>query len=92
MNRAERENLHQHLRHALTAEIRSSVDAAVRSLGRKRAPIAADLLTEQIVSTFILVLNWWIESRSSLSSQEVNDVFLRLICPTLAAVAEPEDE
>jgi hypothetical protein len=40
-----------------------------------------------VASTFILVLNWWVE-RSQLSPKEANDVFSALILPTLVASYE----
>ena len=49
------------------------------------AAIPADLATEYIVTTFILVLNWWVESRSRLSAPEVDDVFLALVVPALTS-------
>ena len=50
-----------------------------------RAAIPADLATEYIVTTFIFVLNWWVESRSRLSAREVDDVFLALVVPVLTS-------
>jgi hypothetical protein len=41
-----------------------------------------------VASTFILVLNWWMESASPLSPKEVNDLFRALILPTLDAALE----
>jgi hypothetical protein len=43
-----------------------------------------DLLVQYLASTFILVLNWWLESRSLLPPKEVNDLFCALILPALA--------
>jgi hypothetical protein len=37
-----------------------------------------------VASTFILVLNWWTESRSPLPPKEVNVLFRALVEPTLA--------
>jgi hypothetical protein len=49
--------------------------------------ISQDLLVRYVASTFILVLNWWVEC-SRLPPNEVNDVFRALILPTLAAKFE----
>jgi hypothetical protein len=43
---------------------------------------------QYVASTFILVLHWWVDSRSSLPPKEVNDVFRALILPTMAAAWE----
>jgi hypothetical protein len=39
---------------------------------------------QDVVSTFILVLNWWVDNRSTLSAREVDDVFRSLVFPALA--------
>ena len=48
-----------------------------------RSTIPADLAAEYIVTTFMLVLHWWVESRSSLSAREVDDLFLALVVPAV---------
>src|SRR5262249_30172911 len=65
--------VHQHLHRVLVEHIRDDVE---RAFADERAPMPADLTTEYIVTTFILVLNWWVESRSRLSAHEVDDMFL----------------
>lgn len=47
--------------------------------------VRSDLLLRYLTSTFVLVLAWWAETRSSLSPKEVNDVFRALVLPALAA-------
>jgi hypothetical protein len=49
----------------------------------KRVPRA--LLVQHVTSSFLLVLNWWVESRSKLSPAEVDEVFRALVLPTLVA-------
>ena len=49
-----------------------------------------ELLAEYVVGTFLLVLNWWVESGSTLSPQEAEDVFLTLVLPTLATTVETQ--
>src|SRR5262245_55217220 len=75
MGRRGRHIIHQHLRRVLTEHIGDEVGQALQHADG-RAAIPSDLATEYIVTTFILVLNWWVESRSRLSACEVNDVFL----------------
>jgi hypothetical protein len=41
-----------------------------------------------VASTFVLVLNWWLEHRRSLSAGEINDLFRSLISPVLVAAFE----
>ena len=45
-----------------------------------------DLMSEYAASTFVLVLNWWLDKKMSLPPKEINDVFRKLIVPTLGAV------
>lgn len=85
MGRRGRTILHQHLRQALVEQIGGGVRAALQALDEPKTKIPPDLLTEYIVSTFIRVLDWWVESRSRLSPREVDDLFLALVLPTLVA-------
>jgi hypothetical protein len=52
--------------------------------GRRKAAgqISPDLLVQYVASTFILVLNWWVENESPLPPKEINDLFRALILPT----------
>jgi len=81
--------VHQHLHRVLVEHIRDEVG---RGFADERASMPADLATEYIVTTFILVLNWWVESRSGLSAREVDDMFLALVAPALtSAVGRSSD-
>jgi hypothetical protein len=67
-----------------------------KNCARRRKPVRTapagrippDILVQYVASTFILVLNWWVESGSSLPAREVNELFRALILPTLAAVSD----
>jgi hypothetical protein len=41
-------------------------------------------LVQYIAATFVLVLNWWIENRSPLTSKEVDQIFCSLVLPAVA--------
>jgi AcrR family transcriptional regulator len=82
MGRKGRAILHQHLRRVLDEQIRNQVREA---LERSRSTLPADLATQYILTTFILVLNWWVESRSALSAREVDDLFLALVIPAVTS-------
>jgi len=43
-----------------------------------------ELLVRWIASTFVLVLNWWVESDSPLPPREADNLFRGLIEPSLA--------
>jgi AcrR family transcriptional regulator len=72
--------VHKHLHRVLVEHVRDEVSPAFAD---ERASVPADLATEYIVTTFILVLNWWVESKSPLSAREADDVFLGLVVPAL---------
>ena len=51
--------------------------------GRARKGIPPDVVTRYVASTFVLVLDWWVESRNPLPPKEVDAVFRGLVLPTL---------
>jgi AcrR family transcriptional regulator len=77
--------LHEHLRKVLADLIAGNVRKDFQSRRKTTGQISPDLLAPYVASTFILVLNWWVESKSPLSPVEVDDVFRALILPTLAS-------
>lgn len=79
--------LHEHLRRIL-AHVIADVAKKEFATGRRRATrhIPADLLSEYVASTFVLVLNWWLDKKMFLPPKEINDVFRRLILPSLASL------
>jgi AcrR family transcriptional regulator len=92
MGRKGRTILHQHLRRVLSNQIRDDVRQALQAGNGLTSSIPADLAVEYIVTTFILVLNWWVESKSPLSAGEVDDVFLALVVPALTSRVERSGE
>ena len=77
--------IHEHLRRVLSELIADDVRKECKVRRKPAGRIPPDLLVQYVASTFILVLNWWAESRDPLPAEEVNDVFRELILPTLAA-------
>ena len=80
--------LHGHLQKVLADLIAESVRKSLQGRRRPAGRIPPDLLVQYVSSTFILVLNWWVESRSTLSPKQVDDLFRALILPTLASTSE----
>ena len=85
MGRKGRAIVHQHLRRVLSHTIRDDLRQALQAGNGVTSSIPADLAAEYIVTTFILVLNWWVESSSSLSAREADDLFLRLVVPSVTS-------
>lgn len=79
--------LHEHLQRVLTEMISDDVRREYRGRGRALEAMSPDVLARYVASTFILVLNWWLERQSEMSSKEVDAVFRALVLPTLASAA-----
>lgn len=77
--------VHEHLRRVLTDLIADQVGRDDRRQRKTAGRLPPDLLVQYVASTFILVLNWWLESRSPLPPKEVNELFRSLILPALPA-------
>jgi len=77
--------IHEHLRRVIADLISEEVRKECQERRQAAGQISPDLLVQYVASTFILVLNWWAESRSPLPPNEVNDLFRAMILPTLAA-------
>lgn len=76
--------LHQRLNQVLVKLIAEQLRTGPRKhKGNERIP--SDLLAQYLAGTFVLVLNWWIESKSQISASAVNDLFRSLVMPTLAS-------
>jgi hypothetical protein len=72
----------------LAALIASDIQQNLKARRKAIAQIPLDLFVQYVASTFILVLNWWMEHKSPLSSGEINDLFRSLISPVLVAIFE----
>jgi AcrR family transcriptional regulator len=83
-----RDVLHRHLQKVLADLIAESIRDFFPGR-RKSAPhVPPELLAQHIASTFVLVLNWWVEGRKLLPPKEVDGLFRSLILPTLAPLSD----
>jgi AcrR family transcriptional regulator len=80
--------VHEYLQSVLADLMADDVRKEFQSRREKVGEVPPDLFVQYAASTFILVLNWWVESRSALPPKEVNDLFRALILPTMAAALE----
>jgi AcrR family transcriptional regulator len=75
--------LHERLQNVLIELIEDDVKQYVQG-GRTRAGhMPPEVLTNYVASTFVLVLNWWVDTDSPLAPNEVNDLYRALVLPTL---------
>ena len=77
--------LHEHLRQVLAKRIGGVVKKELRGT-RNVGQIPVDLLSEYVASTFVLVLNWWLDCRMPMPPKQIDTLFRTLTSPTLAAV------
>jgi len=77
--------LHEHLRQVLAKRIGGVVKKELRGT-RNVGQIPVDLLSEYVASTFVLVLNWWLDCRMPMPPAQIDSLFRNLTSPTLAAV------
>ena len=85
MSREGRLAMHEHLQNVVTSLI---VDDFAKAMPRGgwSLQLPADLIARHLASTFVLILNWWIESQNVLTPQEVDARFRALVLPGLAAL------
>ena len=72
--------LHEHLRYVLTGLVKDRIKRLPPSRRRTQtSQIPPELLAPFISSTFVLVLNWWLDTRAPLGAREVHVVFRLLV-------------
>ncbi|HYS51000.1 MAG TPA: TetR/AcrR family transcriptional regulator [Burkholderiales bacterium] len=84
MGRRGRQAMHEHLQHAIAELIEGDLR---RGLHRSRSRVgrgSPELMVRWIATTFVLVLNWWVENDNRFPAREADRVFRGLIEPTLA--------
>ena len=77
--------IHEHLQKVLAELIADDIGGPFRGRRKTGGQIPSELLVQYVASTFVLVLNWWVETDSKLSPTEVNNLFRTLTIPTLSA-------
>lgn len=77
--------MHEYLQDVLVNLIAEDVAMAMR--GHHSTPeMSADLVARHVASTFVLVLNWWVESEAALTAAEVDARFRALVLPILTTI------
>jgi len=78
--------LHEHLRRVLTDSIVEVIKRDFRFGRESTRGITPELVSAYVASTFVLVLNWWLDKRMRLPPNDVNEIFRGLTLPALAAI------
>jgi AcrR family transcriptional regulator len=79
--------MHGHLENVLTRLIADEV--ATLPPGRPEPPPPSALVARYVASTFVLVLNWWVENDAPTTSTVVDARFRDLVVPTLTVLLSP---
>jgi AcrR family transcriptional regulator len=75
--------------HSVLARIVSrGLKLELQSRKRGDSPISPDLLSHFLVSTYISVLTWWLNSKNPVSPKDINVAYRHLVLPCLASIFE----
>jgi AcrR family transcriptional regulator len=80
--------VHEHLQRVLVGLVTDDLRRAGQCRQESGDRVRCDLLARHVASTFLLVLEWWLENGNPLASREVNDLFRALILPTLSELLD----
>lgn len=78
----------RHLHSALVGVIQPEVKAQLRELVSGHCPVSPELLTNFLVSTYVSVLTWWLNSKTPVSSKAIDAAYRQLVLPCLASIFE----
>ena len=78
--------LHEQLQKALAQLIFERASTELAKSRRHKSHVTAELLSQYIASTFVLVLNGCMASRNSWTPKEADAAFRELVLPTLTAL------
>jgi AcrR family transcriptional regulator len=71
--------LHEHLRQVLVELISGQAKKDLQARRKTHGPIPEELFVQYVASTFILVLNWWVERKTGLAPAQVDALFRALV-------------
>jgi AcrR family transcriptional regulator len=75
--------VHEHLQRALVELIADELRRVGQRERASGARVPCDLLAQHVAATFVLVLNWWMESGEPLAARKANERFRALVLPAL---------
>ena len=73
--------------HSILAGIVSrELELELRSRKRGNCPVSPELLAHFLVSTFISVMTWWLNSKNPVTPKEIDVAYRYLVSPCLASI------
>jgi AcrR family transcriptional regulator len=89
MGHRSRTIVHERLRKVLVEHLAEEVAKGATGARRPASGrVPGDLLVQHVASTFVTVLNWWVDSGGKLLAAEVDERFRALVLPSLAAALD----
>lgn len=76
----------RHLHSALAGLIQPEVKALLRERVSGHCAVSPELLTHFLVSTYISVLTWWLNSKNPVPPKSVDAAYRQLVLPCLASI------
>jgi AcrR family transcriptional regulator len=84
MKREGRVIMHAHLEEVLTHLMAEALATALA--GKSGLTTSTDLVARHVASTFVLVLNWWVDNDGAWTPADADARFRSLVVPTLTSV------
>lgn len=76
----------RHLHSVLTEVVGREIESQLQRRKQAKTPVATELLTHFLVSTYISTLNWWITCRNALTPKQIDAGYRQLVLPCLASI------
>jgi AcrR family transcriptional regulator len=86
MTREGRVVMHQHLQDVLTRLIADELETVMGEHRSMSPQVPIELVARYVASTFVLVLNWWVDSDVALTPADIDARFRRLVVPALVGL------
>lgn len=84
MDMRRQDMVHERLQEQLVRSITEDLERVPADQCESQHVVPPDLIAQFVASTFIVVLKWWFDSRSSLSAREVNNLFGAMVLPGIS--------
>jgi hypothetical protein len=70
----------------LAAIVWRELKLELQSRKRGNSPVSPELLGHFLVSTYIAVLTWWLNSKNPVSPEDIDVAYRHLVLPCLASI------